>query len=37
MKKQLHKIITSLNKIATKKFLSQLFSISDAIFSMSGR
>ena len=37
MKKQLHKIITILSKVATKRFLNQLFSISNAIFSMSGR
>lgn len=37
MKQQLHKIITSLSKVATKRFLSQLLSISNAIFSMSGR
>jgi len=37
MKKQLHKIITSLNKIATERFLIQLSSIINAILSMSGR
>ena len=37
MKQQLHKIVTSLGKVATKRFLNQLVSIGNAIFSMSGR
>jgi len=37
MKKQSHKIIASLSKIVPKTILKQLSSISDSIFSMSGR
>jgi len=37
MKKQLYKIITSLNKIVAERFLIQLSSIINAILGMSGR